>query len=198
MIGISCVPEDIQSIGVYGLPAAEWPVGSQVKQLKALLHWFKHEFFTWCNSPPCPQCGNSQNMQYAGNVPPSAEDREGHATRVENHRCNVHGTEVRFPRYNHPIKLFESRTGRCGEYANCFTALCIALGHDARLILDWTDHVWTEVFIEEFQRWVHLDSCENAFDTPLVYEKGWGKHLTYCIGFSTQEIVDVTPRYVLN
>jgi peptide-N4-(N-acetyl-beta-glucosaminyl)asparagine amidase len=51
--------------------------------------------------------------------------------------------------------------------------------------MDWTDHVWTEIYIEELDRWVHCDSCENAFDTPLVYEKGWGKKLTYCISTST-------------
>ena len=54
MIAISCIPEEIQSMGVYGLPAAEWPVGNQVKQIKALLHWFKNDFFSWCDSPPCP------------------------------------------------------------------------------------------------------------------------------------------------
>ena len=43
-----------------------------------------------------------------------------------------------------------------------------------------------------------MDSCENAYDTPLVYERGWGKKLTYVIGVSKDEIVDVTPRYILN
>ncbi len=32
----------------------------------------------------------------------------------------------------------------------------------------------------------------------MVYEKGWGKQLTYCIGFSTKEVVDVSKRYVLD
>jgi peptide-N4-(N-acetyl-beta-glucosaminyl)asparagine amidase len=105
---------------------------------------------------------------------------------------------IRFPRYNNPMKLIETRTGRCGEWANCFTALCRALGHNTRFIIDWTDHVWTECYIEETGRWTHMDSCENAFDTPLMYESGWGKKLNYVIAISIEEWVDVTPRYTLN
>lgn len=105
---------------------------------------------------------------------------------------------MRFPRYNHPLKLLETRTGRCGEWANCFTAVCRAMGHEARFVVDWTDHVWTECYIEETGRWTHMDSCENAYDTPLIYEGGWGKKLSYVIGVSKDEILDVTPRYVVN
>jgi len=76
--------------------------------------------------------------------------------------------------------------------------MCRALGHEARFVADWTDHVWTECYIEETGKWAHLDSCENAFDTPLMYEGGWGKKLTYVIAVSKDEWVDVTPRYTLN
>jgi len=110
-------------------------------------------------------------------------------------RCQ---TTVRFPRYNNPKKLLESRTGRCGEWANCFTAMCRALGHDTRFVTDWTDHVWTECYIEETGKWTHLDPCENTFDNPLMYESGWGKKLTYIIAISKDEWVDVTPRYTKN
>ena len=54
------------------------------------------------------------------------------------------------------------------------------------------------MFVEEYDRWVHLDSCEPLFDEPLTYEKGWGKQLTYIIAISSKEIVDVSTRYVID
>jgi len=110
-------------------------------------------------------------------------------------QCSTCGMQTRFPRYNDPAKLLETRNGRCGEWANCFTLICRALGYEARHIHDWTDHVWTEIYSDSLQRWVHLDSCEAALDTPLVYEKGWGKKLTYCLAFARDHARDVTRRY---
>eukprot|EP00386_Alphamonas_edax_P000426 GDKI01001309.1.p2 GENE.GDKI01001309.1~~GDKI01001309.1.p2 ORF type:complete len:131 (-),score=33.68 GDKI01001309.1:131-523(-) len=42
---------------------------------------------------------------------------------------------------------------------------------------------------------VHLDPCEEAYDTPLLYEGGWGKQLNYCVAFSPREVIDVSKRY---
>ena len=55
-------------------------------------------------------------------------------------------------------------------------------------MLDWTDHVWTEVYSEGKQRWLHCDSCENSCDKPLTYEAGWGKELSYVIAFSKDKV----------
>jgi hypothetical protein len=32
---------------------------------------------------------------------------------------------------------------------------CRALGYEARHVLDFTDHVWTEYYSEEQGRWIH-------------------------------------------
>lgn len=160
----------------------------------ALLEWFKCDFFKWVDSPSCPHCAQSK-CRMAKMLQPTNEELKWDAHRVEGHLCDNCGSMVRFPRYNNPEKLLETREGRCGEWANCFTLLCRSLGYDSRHIMDWTDHVWTEVYSKAAQRWLHCDPCENAFDKPLLYEQGWGKKLSLLIAASCDEVVDVTWRY---
>lgn len=64
--------------------------------------------------------------------------------------------------------------------------------------MDWTDHVWTEVYSLKQHKWCHCDSCENAFDSPLMYESGWGKKLSYIVAFNPYNVVDVMQRYTNN
>ncbi|KAL9958982.1 hypothetical protein ACROYT_G036062 [Oculina patagonica] len=158
-----------------------------------LLSWFKGTFFKWVDKPTCPSCGSLTFP--VGVVPPTPEEMIWGAGNVESYKCQFCGKVTRFPRYNHPAKLLETRKGRCGEWANCFTLCCRAVGFEARHVLDWTDHVWTEVYSESQQRWLHCDSCENTCDKPLLYEAGWGKKLNYIIAFSCEQVIDVTWRY---
>ncbi|XP_041823223.1 peptide-N(4)-(N-acetyl-beta-glucosaminyl)asparagine amidase isoform X2 [Melanotaenia boesemani] len=158
-----------------------------------LLRWFKQDFFSWVNCLPCSRCGGP--TQNAHSLSPSADDLRWGAHRVENHFCQSCQFSTRFPRYNDPEKLLETRRGRCGEWANCFTLCCRALGLEARYIWDSTDHVWTEIYSPSQRRWLHCDSCENVCDKPLLYEVGWGKKLAYVLAFSKDQVVDVTWRY---
>ncbi|XP_019258725.1 PREDICTED: peptide-N(4)-(N-acetyl-beta-glucosaminyl)asparagine amidase isoform X2 [Nicotiana attenuata] len=160
--------------------------------LLQLLFWFKQSF-RWVNAPPCDSCGNETRNQGMG-VANSSETLYG-ASRVELYRCNSCSNITRFPRYNDPLKLLETRKGRCGEWANCFTLYCRAFGYDSRLILDFTDHVWTECFSPSLGRWMHLDPCEGIYGNPLLYEKGWKKSLNYVIAIAKDGVHDVTKRY---
>jgi hypothetical protein len=45
---------------------------------------------------------------------------------------------------------------------------CSAATGAGRYVLDFTDHVWAEVYSEHLGRWVHCDPCENAFDSPMM------------------------------
>nr|CAG4634793.1 EOG090X06HD [Alona affinis] len=164
--------------------------------LVELLNWFKNEFFKWFDAAQCQACNRPMESQEPG--VPSTEDVLYGANRVENYECSQCRATDRFPRYNDPGKLLETRRGRCGEWANCFTLICRALKYDARYVLDWTDHVWTEVYSYRLKRWLHCDSCEAACDKPLLYDVGWGKKLTYVIAFSKDEVQDVTWRYTRN
>eukprot|EP00930_Biecheleria_cincta_P043255 TRINITY_DN29718_c0_g1_i1.p1 TRINITY_DN29718_c0_g1~~TRINITY_DN29718_c0_g1_i1.p1 ORF type:complete len:568 (-),score=86.86 TRINITY_DN29718_c0_g1_i1:273-1976(-) len=160
--------------------------------LKDLLEWFKADLFRWTNGPACSECG-VECSKHEGMSEARAEELRFGAKRVEAWRCATCNVVTRFPRFNDPAYLLETRHGRCGEWANCFTLCASALGFKTRLVIDWTDHVWSEAFLAD--RWIHCDPCEGVLDSPLMYEAGWGKKLTYIIAFSPMEVVDVTPRY---
>ncbi|GMT21017.1 hypothetical protein PFISCL1PPCAC_29005 [Pristionchus fissidentatus] len=169
--------------------------GPTLETAVELLKWFKSDFFRWVDAPDCPQCKKNtkgENQQPAG--APTPEEQAHGAGRVELHTCAHCGAIARFPRYNDPVKLIETRGGRCGEWANCFVLIAHSMGFPTRYILDMTDHVWAELFVAN--RWVHFDPCEAAFDKPLLYEVGWKKQLSYVIAFGRDHVADVTWKYV--
>lgn len=163
--------------------------------LKRLTLYFK-SIMTWVNNPNCELCGSNETKLRFTRGPLTPEDIEGEASRVEVYFCPICNAETAlFPRYNNPKKLLETKKGRCGEYANLFGAICRSIGFETRYIVDFTDHVWVEVWSNESNRWIMADGAEGIIDRPSMYEQGWGKSLSYNIAFAIDSITDVTKRY---
>ncbi|KAK9872461.1 hypothetical protein WA026_017929 [Henosepilachna vigintioctopunctata] len=156
-----------------------------------LLRWFKEEFFTWMNSPICKNCDRATTFShYSSDI-----NEMRNADKVEVFICEGCWELVSFRRFHDLNILLETRTGRCGEWADVFTLMCRCMGFDSRIVFDETDHVWTEVYSPFRKQWIHCDPCENVYDTPLMYEQGWGKSLSYVMAYSPYELQDVTWRY---
>jgi transglutaminase-like putative cysteine protease len=100
-------------------------------------------------------------------------------------------------RHNDPKEILTYGRGRCGEFSILFTALCLAHDYRARLILDMSDHVWTEVWDSEEKRWVHVDPSEKRIDDPFMYERDWKKTLREIYAFENGKVQEVTKNYKL-
>ncbi|CCE79647.1 Piso0_001729 [Millerozyma farinosa CBS 7064] len=167
--------------------------------VKSLLPYFKNSFFKWVNAPECPQCHhNGDNLIRKGILdPPSPNPHE--ISSIEDYFCKDCQVRVTFPRYNDCVKLLETRSGRCGEWVNCFLLiLCAVLGEETFVRYVWNkeDHVWCEYYSNALKRWVHLDPCEGAFDEPSIYCENWGKKMSWCFGFGETYIFDLSAKYI--
>jgi DNA-directed RNA polymerase subunit M/transcription elongation factor TFIIS len=117
---------------------------------------------------------------FIGHIYANAAERLGKAVRTELYQCHSCHKFTRFPRYNSVRHVIEHRRGRCGEYSMLLYRTLQYLGHDARWVVDWADHVWAEIYLDG--QWIHLDPCEAAVDEKLLYQQ-WGKRQVYIVAF---------------
>ena len=104
-------------------------------------------------------------------------------------------TQENIIRHNDPLEIIAYGKGRCGEFSILFTALCIAHKYQARILLDLSDHVWTEVWDNKRKRWVHVDPSEKRIDDPKMYARDWKKNLKEVYAFENGNIENVTENY---
>lgn len=109
----------------------------------------------------------------------------------------VRWSKGKIKRHNDPGEILKYGRGKCGEFGILFTALCLAHSYRARLVLDMSDHVWTEVWNDKERRWVHVDPSERRIDDPGMYERDWKKDLKEIYAFENGLMEDVTRRYKL-
>lgn len=167
--------------------------------VKELLHYFKHDFFTWVNKPKCSNCDTDLEVVNIGSQRFTGAANPDDVLIVEKYKCNKCSRNIEFPRINNPVSLLSSRKGRCGEWVNCFLLILLALINDPtriRYIWNFEDHVWVEYYSTTLERWIHLDPCEAAFDEPLLYADNWGKQMSWVVGFGHNYIIDLSTKYI--
>ena len=98
-------------------------------------------------------------------------------------------------RHSAPLEILAYGQGRCSEFSVLFTALCLAHNYRARLVLDMSDHVWTEVWDLKEKRWVHVDPSEKKIDDPKMYERDWNKNLKEVYALESGSVENVTETY---
>ena len=64
----------LQSLILSVLPPEVTDIKEQVPQLKALLKWYKEDFFSWCDKPKCTKCGKNDKVESTGMVKPTHEE----------------------------------------------------------------------------------------------------------------------------
>ncbi len=101
-------------------------------------------------------------------------------------------------RHSNPFGIIKYGQGKCREFSILFAAVCLANGYRARLILDMSDHAWTEVWNTNLDKWIHVDPSEKKIDDPQMYERDWKKKLTEVYAFENGIIESVTESYKMS
>eukprot|EP00927_Polykrikos_kofoidii_P048810 TRINITY_DN43007_c0_g1_i1.p1 TRINITY_DN43007_c0_g1~~TRINITY_DN43007_c0_g1_i1.p1 ORF type:complete len:572 (+),score=75.10 TRINITY_DN43007_c0_g1_i1:151-1716(+) len=181
--------------------------------VKSLLTALKHSFTFFHQScltheSSLAHCDSAAKSEFVGRIacPPEEDAVSDDCVYAEVRQCSACGNESRifeYSRFHGPLGLLATSSrrgwvmGQCEEFSRLGFALLTSLGYEARYVLDFTDHVWIEVWLSDGKNssWVHADPSEGVLDSPLMYEKGWGKSLTMIFAFTPWKVEHVTKTY---
>jgi hypothetical protein len=172
-------------------------VSDNGQSLKPLLHWFKTDFMKWMpkelHCATCAEINNNSNQTMFVQVIVGDSKR---LRMSEIHTCNKCGSHQIFPRHIQIVNIADTRIGRCSEWSILFGAILNSMSIQTRIVHDFLDHCWNESLINN--KWIHIDSTLDypiCYDHPYYYEQNWGKKYEYVLGFSTNNLEDVTRYY---
>lgn len=83
--------------------------------------------------------------------------------------------ENNFESLSGAIYAFENKKGICFDYASLYSVFAESVGLPTRIVVgkgfdgsEWINHAWNEVYIEEFDKWIKVDTTfgetSNYFD----------------------------------
>lgn len=108
------------------LPVDVLSAGSPVEVVRSLLRWFKDVYMRpFVSTVACGVCGSGDTVASGAGDPTREERERGDAQLVELHRCSACASVTRFPRFNNPAVLMETRLGRCGEVSFTVALCCL-------------------------------------------------------------------------
>jgi hypothetical protein len=191
----------------------EWSAEEQRKHVQAVLTAMKSKYFFYyqkclAHESDSAKCNTQADSQLLGQVACQDGDDElqDDCVYAELRFCTDCGNKSTFfeySRFHGPLALFDTKAnrksvmGQCEEFSRAGHAMLSMLGFETRYVLDFTDHVWVEVRIPhgEHGTWLHADPSEGVLDSPLMYEKGWGKKLTMIFAFTPWKVEHITAKY---
>lgn len=153
--------------------------------------------------------GNDSVRPFIGHDYRTGEEYVSHGSLLSYLHAKVKYTKGKIIRHEDPIEILEYGLGRCGEFSIAYTALCLAYGYKARMVMCLSDHVWCEIGFDEYiitkdgwridTIWYHYDPTEKVFNDPYMYERNWTKNfdgvddIVYAI--ESHKITIVTEKY---
>jgi thiol-disulfide isomerase/thioredoxin len=153
--------------------------------LTRLLKWYSVEFFRLIESSPrCGQCQSFSTVLVNGSAPPTQQEAKGMATVVELYSCEVCGSSIRFPRFNHPVALLHTREGKLEELINCFCLIARAMGFEVRQVISTEPPAAHSVQVWIQDDWVSCDLLNDAEPVPGM-----------AIACAKDGIVDVSKKF---